>query len=38
MKDLSIGSDISWQLAASEAAAAKFQLIETEHRLTGKTV
>jgi hypothetical protein len=31
MKDLSIGSNIAWQIAAHEAAAAKFQFIEKEH-------
>lgn len=31
MKNLSIGANISWQIAAYEAAAAKFQFIEKEH-------
>ena len=31
MPDLSIGANISWQIAAHEAAAAKFQSIEKEH-------
>lgn len=35
MSDLSIGANISWQLAAREAAAAKFQLIEKEHIFIG---
>jgi len=31
MKDLSISANIAWQVAAHEAAAAKFQFIEKEH-------
>jgi len=31
MPDLSIGANISWQIAVHEAAAAKFQFIEKEH-------
>ena len=35
MKDLSIGANIAWQIAAYEAAAAKFQFIEEEHLFIG---
>ena len=35
MPDLSIGANISWQIAAHEAAAAKFQFIEKEHLFIG---
>lgn len=35
MPDLSIGANISWQLAAHEAAAAKFRFIEKEHLFIG---
>ena len=35
MKNLSIGANISWQIAAHEAAAAKFQFIEKEHLFIG---
>ncbi|MCG2709871.1 MAG: hypothetical protein L6246_06110 [Thermodesulfovibrionales bacterium] len=35
MKDLSIGANIAWQIAAHEAAAAKFQFIEKEHLFIG---
>lgn len=35
MKDLSIDANISWQLAAREAAAAKCQFIEKEHVFIG---
>ena len=35
MRDLSIGANISWQIAAHEAAAARFQFIEAEHIFTG---
>jgi ATP-dependent Clp protease ATP-binding subunit ClpC len=35
MKNLSIGAYISWQIAAHEAAAARFQFIEKEHLFIG---
>lgn len=35
MKDLSIGSSFTWQIAANEAAAGKYQFIEKEHILIG---
>ena len=35
MKELSIGANIAWQIAAYEAAAAKFQFIEAEHVFIG---
>lgn len=35
MKDLSMSSTFAWQIAASEAAAGKFQFIEKEHLLIG---
>ncbi len=35
MKNLSIGANIAWQIAAYEAAAAKFQFIEKEHLFIG---
>jgi ATP-dependent Clp protease ATP-binding subunit ClpC len=35
MKELSIGADLAWQIAASEAGAAKRQFIEKEHVLIG---
>lgn len=35
MKKLSIGSSLAWQIAANEANAGKFQLIEKEHILIG---
>ena len=35
MKNLSIGANIAWQIAAHEAAAAKFQFIEKEHLFIG---
>ncbi|HBR21496.1 MAG TPA: ATP-dependent Clp protease ATP-binding subunit, partial [Nitrospiraceae bacterium] len=35
MPDLSIGANIAWQIAAHEAAAAKFQFIEKEHLFIG---
>lgn len=35
MKGLSIGADLAWQMAAGEAAAAKFELIEKEQIFIG---
>jgi len=35
MKALSIGANISWSIAAKEAAAARFQFIEKEHIFVG---
>lgn len=35
MKDLSVGANLVWQIAAMEAGAAKFQFIETEHIFIG---
>jgi len=35
MPDLSIGANISWQIAAHEAAATRFQFIEKEHLFIG---
>ncbi len=35
MKDLSIGADLAWRIAAMEAGAARFQFIEAEHIFTG---
>lgn len=33
MQELSTGADLAWQIAAHEAATAKFQFIEAEHIL-----
>jgi len=35
MKDLSVGADLAWRIAAMEAGAAKFQFIEIEHIFIG---
>ena len=35
MQNLSIGANIAWQIAAQEAAAARFQFIEAEHIFVG---
>ncbi len=35
MKDLSVGADLAWRIAAMEAGAARFQFIEAEHIFTG---
>jgi ATP-dependent Clp protease ATP-binding subunit ClpC len=35
MKGLSVGASLAWQIAATEAGAAKHQYIEKEHMMTG---
>ena len=35
MPTLSIGANISWQIAEAEASAAQFQFIEAEHIFIG---
>lgn len=35
MKDISVGADLAWRIAAMEAGAARFQFIEAEHIFTG---